>query len=161
MKKLFYVLIALVAISVVGCKPDPDPDSQVQVLSLEWNGETYAADTLVIVDSELEFGEMVCHVIVRNNTENEVNVMLRKTVVNEVEGSENYFCWGECYMPDVEVSAAAVAIPANGTTQVDQFGGHYMPNDNAGITDIKYTFFVEGNEDSNISFTARYEYIYL
>ena len=158
MKKLFYVLTALVAVAMVGCKdPDPDPTPGENKLSLEWNGEQVAADTIIAYE-EFEYGEIVCNMCVRNNSETDLQVNLKKEAISEVEGSENYFCWGECYLPTVETSPASVNIAAGDITTIEQFAGHYIPNDLSGTTEIKYTFFVVDDETSQVSFTARYVY---
>jgi hypothetical protein len=86
-----------------------------------------------------------------------LNIKVARKVISEVTGSENNFCWGiNCFPPFVSVSPDAEIITAGSTN--NSFIADYTPNNNPGITCIRYSFFKEtGAPDSvhvNICFNA-------
>lgn len=91
---------------------------------------------------------------VRNNTAFPINVMVKRIIVDTVPGTINYFCWVQCYPPDVDASPSALPIAGNSSSYA--FIGDYDPSGNAGITTIRYKFYIEGNEDDSASVTIDY-----
>lgn len=129
-------------------------------LSLEWNDAVVEGGTEVLIEGDGSEFEYVAHMMVRNNTSNDLNVVLKREVLEAQEGTLNYICWGLCFGPDVEVSRGVPIVAGAVSNEVD-FGGHYMPRDSDenivfGITRIKYTFYVEENEEDNVHFIAKF-----
>lgn len=91
---------------------------------------------------------------VRNNTAFPISVMVRRYQIDTVVGSQNYFCWVQCYPPSVDESPTALPIQGNSASYA--FIGDYDPLGNAGISTIRYKFFIEGNEDDSMSATIEY-----
>ena len=86
-----------------------------------------------------------------------LNIKVARKMITEVTGSENNFCWGvNCYPPNVSVSPDPEVI--NGGATNNSFIADYTPNNHAGTTVIRYSFFKEtGSPDSvhvTISFDA-------
>lgn len=148
MKKLLFALSLVFAFAAL---------ASAQALTLEWGGRPVDADEVILCDStSMQYGELECHMQVRNNTGNDLEIYVSKTVISEVAGTSNYFCWGDCYSDAVETSTSYVVVTAGNVSSESEFSGHYMPNDLLGETKVKYTFFVQNNPDMRVSFIARY-----
>lgn len=112
------------------------------------NGDTYtiAGDTSGTVYSYLN-----C----TNQGVDTIAVKVKKKIINKVFGSDNTFCWVNCYTPDVMVSTAYIKI-APGATASD-FIGEYQAHGNIGITTILYTFYDKDNEADSSSVSVKYD----
>ena len=149
MKKVLFFLIFLFSIASAGA----------QALSLQWDGAPITDGSTVVVNGELTdniFQEFLSHVLVKNETDRDMQVKARRANVDVVDGSTNYLCWEACYPDDVTESPNAYTIPAGGMTPETVFAGHYQPHGNAGLSTVKYTFFNEMNEDEQVSFFVEY-----
>jgi hypothetical protein len=92
-------------------------------------------------------GDMEADVIVTNSTGRALNLLIQRQVRSAVAGSENYFCNPiSCYTPFVTTSPSAFPL-ANGASNSDCHF-YYTPNNQAGITTIRYAFFEAGSQDS-------------
>jgi urease beta subunit len=149
MKKVLFLLIFLLSIASAGA----------QVLSLQWDEESIADGSTVVVNGELSdnvYEEFLSHVLVKNETDRDMQVKARRANVDVVDGSTNFLCWQACYPDDVTESPNSYTIPAGGMTPETVFAGHYQPHGNAGVSTVKYTFFNELNEDEQVSFFVEY-----
>ncbi|HSI91528.1 MAG TPA: T9SS type A sorting domain-containing protein [Adhaeribacter sp.] len=101
-----------------------------------------------VVGSYNQSGPLAATFAVVNTSSQAENIVVARKMISEVPGSENNFCWGvNCYPPNVSVSPDAETIPANGTNS--SFIADYTPNNQQGITVIRYSFFREfGTPDS-------------
>ena len=81
-------------------------------------------------------------------------VKVSRTLVSEVTGSENYFCWDVCYDSPTSVSTGALTIAAGDTNSI--FSAHYKPMGSNGITSIKYCFFNSNDVSDSICYNATY-----
>lgn len=88
-------------------------------------------------------GEMVAEWPVTNISDASVSVRCSRSVISEIAGSSNYFCWGVCYGETTNVSLLAQTILASDTNYT--FYAHYKPQGNAGETLINYCFFNVAN----------------
>jgi hypothetical protein len=79
-----------------------------------------------------------------NESTRSFEVRVRRVVVNEVPGSINYFCWVNCYTPNVSVSLDKVNVNPGDT--IRDFFGDYESWGNIGATSIKYCFYDDSNE---------------
>ena len=104
-----------------------------------------------IDDNLLELGLKVT-----NTSANDISIKVKKEEVSVIEGSENYFCWKECYAPDVFVSPDFLLVEA-GVTKDRSFKGDYKPNQNSGETKIRYTFFDMNNETDKATVLVVFE----
>ncbi|MFM2227915.1 MAG: hypothetical protein RL664_1258 [Bacteroidota bacterium] len=88
-------------------------------------------------------GEMVAEWPVTNISDASVSIRCSRSVISEIAGSSNYFCWGVCYGETTNVSLLAQTILASDTNHT--FYAHYKPLGNPGETLITYCFFNTAN----------------
>ena len=88
-------------------------------------------------------GEMVAEWPVTNISDVQISVKCSRSIISEVAGSSNYFCWGVCYGETTNVSLLAQIILASDTNHT--FYAHYKPLGNSGETLITYCFFNTAN----------------
>lgn len=88
-------------------------------------------------------GEMVAEWPVTNISDVQISVKCSRSVISEVAGTSNYFCWGVCYGETTNVSLLAQTILASDTNHT--FYAHYKPLGNPGQTIIRYCFFNTAN----------------
>ena len=74
-----------------------------------------------------------------NISNQSIDVQVARKVLSEVAGTENVFCWTQCYFPNVSVSPDIETIAAGATNSM--FYADYSPKGNAGKTTIRYSFF--------------------
>ena len=126
-----------------------------QPLTLSLDGETIG-DSLLIVGLTTD-NELVAHAVVTNNTSSSMDIKVRRTQLEIVEGSINYFCWGDnCYPPSVNESPAFLTLAAGASTDELDFSGHYEPHNNFGDSFIEYKFFNMNNEDENVKVVVQF-----
>ncbi len=126
-----------------------------QPLTLSWEGETID-DSLVVVGFTTD-NELVAHVIVTNNTANNMGIKVKRTSLATVGGSVNYFCWaGNCYPPSVNQSPGYLTLGAGQSSGDEDFSGHYNPNGNYGDSFIEYEFFNMDNEDEYVKVVVQF-----
>ena len=97
-----------------------------QSLRFELNGTVYSeGETIVCTNDEYGYGEYVQHMQIRNLTSGDIGVIVEKEVVESLDGTMNWFCWGMCFSPDVFVSPAAVPVVAN-SLNTDDLSFHML-----------------------------------
>ncbi len=149
-KGLLFILFALFGVTF----------SYAQTLSIYYQGELLTNGQEVTISDELNedpFHEMIAHAQVKNNTDRAVFAKVKRITYQAIEGTENQFCWSECYAPFIDVSPTALAIPENEMTSEGVFSGHYIPNVKPGTTIIGYTFFIEGDENDSVTFVVNFK----
>ncbi|MCF8330990.1 MAG: T9SS type A sorting domain-containing protein [Bacteroidales bacterium] len=126
-----------------------------QSLSL-WHqqNEIINGDEITIFGDSTSTNTIYAYVDVKNNTNSDVDVKVKKVEMSLVQGSQNFFCWQQCYTPATYVSPVSVTIPANTTT--DDFDGEYMPKGNLGESKIKYVFFLENDTTDSAAVIVNY-----
>lgn len=127
---------------------------QSQDLTLSWDGEALG-DTVEIIGNPSDF-EIVFHAVVHNNTDNGIQIKVRRKQLSMLEGTSSAFCWGLCFPPDTEESADPRLILANGQSTDEEFSGHYTTAGVLGISIVEYMFFNQDNEDQNVKVVAKY-----
>ncbi len=134
-------------------------------LKVVYQGVEVANDFAVHIDSVLTVGnynEAIAYAQVKNISSSDVTVRVRRTVIDSVSGSQNQICFaGLCFSPDVWNSATTETLGGGGITPEESFSGHYLPNDNYGLTTIRYTFYNQSNVNDTASFIVNYNYGYL
>ena len=112
------------------------------------NGDTvilFSTDTLV---------SFIVPATVKNNSTKSISIKVKKTELSIVNGSENYFCWYQCYIPSIFVSPDSILF-SPGTTNTN-FSGDYKSHGYRGASYIMYTFFDMHNTNDSIAFVAKY-----
>lgn len=94
-------------------------------------------------------------VFVSNNSASDMQVHCCKTELSIIPGTNNSFCWGVCFAPQMYCSVDPVPIAAGATDFVD-FAGDYYCQGNVGISIIRYTFFDANNTSDSVCFNVHY-----
>ncbi|HBG70719.1 MAG: hypothetical protein A2W93_04575 [Bacteroidetes bacterium GWF2_43_63] len=92
---------------------------------------------------------------ITNSSASHIEVLVKKTEVSVVPGSENSFCWGTCLPSNVFLSTTPILIGSR-TTNKSSFTGEYKPLNNNGTTTIRYTFFNQNDISDSVAITVIY-----
>ncbi|MCB0755898.1 MAG: T9SS type A sorting domain-containing protein [Flavobacteriales bacterium] len=83
-----------------------------------------------------------------------IDVRVQRITIDTVPGSQNYFCWEQCYEPPTSISPTAMTIDPG--QRVDQFYADYKPNGQQGISTLAYCFYNDANEADSVCVTVRF-----
>ena len=123
-----------------------------QSLRFELDGHVYEEGETIICNAPTEWGEYLQDMQMRNLTDQDLNVLVKKEVIEDLEGVSNYFCWGLCFGPDTYVSPNPVAVPANSVTSVGALSFHAMFEDNVfGKVQVKYSAYDERHPEDAVT----------
>ncbi|OFY47495.1 MAG: hypothetical protein A2W85_02190 [Bacteroidetes bacterium GWF2_41_31] len=128
--------------------------TSVQLFKLTWDGETLG-DVISIV-SDTSVPEMIFNPIVTNNTTAAINVKVRRTNLDVVAGSENYFCWVLCYEPANDISSEFLEMAPGASSGLEYFSGHYTPLGHSGTSAVEYMFYDMNDVSINQKFIVKY-----
>lgn len=120
------------------------------------DGSAIVNDTILISTTNVE-NTLVVPVYVKNLTEENLDIMVKKYDLDIVSGSDAYFCWDRCYPNDAFISAIFLSAEANDT--IKDFSGDFKPNGINGLSKIMYTFFKNKTDDDSISVTIYYDIV--
>ena len=144
-KKSIFTLMLFVA---MGCL-------SAQTLQLEWDGTVYPDGESFLCDTEV-YGEYVKEFQVRNISNNALNVLFEKEILQDLEGVSNYFCWDNCYAPATMVSPRPLEIPANSLCDLP-ISVHALYDDAVfGDVIVKYSLYDAATPDQRITFTVKF-----
>lgn len=86
---------------------------------------------------------------VQNVGSSSVDVHVNRTETNMVSGSASSFCWGiACYPPTTSHSNTPQTIDGGATDP--SFLGYYHPQGNAGVSTVRWTFYVVGDSAATV-----------
>lgn len=147
MKKYLLIVIALFFLfSSVDSKAQSleliDYDEQVTFSPDDFEGKNYA--------------------VVKNTTLGTINIKVKIDVVSLSQGHLFAVCmggeFGTCYPPTNKSWDCPLGYPlgAGEDTGDSYFVGYVYPSGNAGVTILKFTFYVDGNPSDNVSFTTTF-----
>ncbi len=123
-------------------------------------------DTVVaigtLIDSQIEFN---CYI--SNLTDEIVETVFKREIVEYVSGAADQFCWGVCTMQDETTQERTLPltgtfpIPANKDFHTHDDGGgvfHYIHKGNVGTTILKYTIYsvVDGTHTPEDTIVIKY-----
>lgn len=140
MKKIVLVLISAFAISWAFS----------QSLEIYYEGDLMDSMTEITFSAHPDSGMMAIDSLdVKNISEMTLDVICVREILENVEGSENSFCWGSlCYPPYVDTSSNPTTIEPLAVSY--EFIGDYDPKGLTGTTKVKYTFYdIENPEDKS------------
>lgn len=83
-----------------------------------------------------------------------LDVKARRITVDTVPGTENYFCWDQCYEPPTSESPSAISIAVG--QRIDQFYADYKPHGQAGVSTLIYCFYDVANPSDSVCATVRF-----
>ncbi len=122
-----------------------------QSLQFEWEGHVYEeGETIECTNDEYGYGELIQHMQLRNLTSSDLNVIVEKEVVEDLEGTSNFFCWGQCYLFTVFVSDP-VPVAANSLNTSD-LSFHVMYDEEVfGKVWMKFSAYDESNPSERVT----------
>jgi hypothetical protein len=120
------------------------------------NAQSLSHSGLLITPSVFDPTTLVANLTVTNNTNGPLNVMCQRTVENLTSGHHSSFCWDQCYPDFVSISDFPITIAANGSSTA--FVGDLLTAGIAGMSDVTYSFFVDGNPNDQTTVTIQYNY---
>ncbi len=131
-----------------------------QSLEFVFQGKALENDAKVTVtDYDEDSAEMEFAAIVKNKTDNKVEVIIEKEVIEIPAGSENTFCAGDGCYPNGTMKSNPFTISAN--SENNSFHAAFSPKE-ASTATIKYTAKVKGmlgfNSGDEVSVTVTYQY---
>jgi hypothetical protein len=90
------------------------------------------------------------------NTNGTAPIAIRasRITIDTVPGTQNYFCWEQCYEPPTSVSPTTITL-AQGE-RMDQFYADYKPNGIAGVSTLVYCFYDDANPTDSVCATVRF-----
>ena len=141
MKKTIFTLMLLAVMGWVSA----------QSLQFEWGGHTYSeGETVECTNDEYGYGEYIQHMQLRNLTTGDLNVIVEKEVLEDLEGTTNFFCWGQCFLYTVFVSAP-VTVAAN-SLNTDDLSFHTLFEETVfGKVLVKYSAYDERHPDERVT----------
>jgi hypothetical protein len=145
MKKILLVLTLIYASTLV---------LFAQNLSLSYDGTTYNNGDTITYSSTDVTSLIVSHMWITNNATSNMKVRAKKVILDTVPGSENYFCWTSCYLPQVYIGDT-LTIKA-GETNKFNFSGDYEPYGNAGKSRIMYVFYNNADPNDSVAYIAEF-----
>lgn len=148
MRKSIFTLILLALVSFVSA----------QSLQFEWNGTVFNSGDAVECDNdEFGYGEYIQHMQIRNLTSGDLNVIVEKEVMEDLEGVMNFFCWGSCFSPDVFVSPRPVTVEANSVSSEEALSFHALFDENVyGYLVMRYYIYDEANPDDRVNIIVKF-----
>ena len=81
-------------------------------------------------------------------------VRAERITVDTVPGTQNYFCWEQCYEPPTSISPTTITL--NPGDRMDQFYADYKPNGIAGVSTLIYCFYDDANQADSVCATVRF-----
>ena len=122
-----------------------------QSLRFELDGNVYSeGETIVCTNDEFGYGEYIQHMQLRNLTSGDLNVIVEKEVIEDLEGTMNFFCWGQCFSSTVFVSNP-VTVVAN-SLNTDDLSFHTLFDEPVfGKVQVKYSAYDERHPDERVT----------
>ena len=126
-----------------------------QSIQLTHNENVLVQDDTLWVSDTLNTLIVFDKMEIKNIDDARINIKVKKTEIDLVEGSVNTFCFaGSCFGPDTYISPNHLTLPPNGHSF--DFSGDYEPGPYSGTTTMGYTFFDESNENDSIRIIVKY-----
>lgn len=144
-KKTIFTLMLLAAIGYVSA----------QSLRFEWNGVVYEDGDGIECNTET-WGEYAQEMQIRNLSSNDIGVIVAKEVIEDLEGTMNYFCWGMCFSSSVFVSPEAITVAAN-SLNTEPLSFHTMFDENVfGYVVVRYYAYDERHPEDRVSIDVKF-----
>jgi len=116
-------------------------------------GNVKNGDTIVMASTD-SHAIFAIGITVNNTSKSNMAVWVKKTELSIISGTENYFCWAQCYLPTTFFSPDSIVIKKGDSSVA--FSGDYDAQGNAGASYIMYTFFDKYNPTDSVAFVVKY-----
>ncbi|MES2630152.1 MAG: T9SS type A sorting domain-containing protein [Bacteroidota bacterium] len=103
-----------------------------------------------------ESGLYKATVTIKNTSDSDKNVRVKRVIENLATGHVSYFCWGNCYEPEVNESPNFITIPAGGS-DANSFYGDLEAYGAQGVSRVTYTFYDQKAPLDQVSYTVTYD----
>ena len=141
MKKTIFTLILLAVVTLMSA----------QTLQFEYEGHVYENGETIICQYDEALFEYVQHLHIRNTSNQDLNVVVEREILETVDNAMTFFCWGQCLSPDNNISPA-VLISAN-TLSPEDFDIHVsIPEGETRVVKARYYAYDASDPDTKISF---------
>lgn len=129
-----------------------------QSLQFELNGTVYQdGDAVECTNDEFGYGEYIQHMQIRNLTSSDIDVMVEREIMEDLEGVSNFFCWGMCFNPEVSISPRPVTVEANSLTEEAALSFHSLFDEDVfGYQVVKYSAFDATNPTDRVSIIVKF-----
>ena len=128
-----------------------------QSLQFELNGNVFTDGEAIECSTTNEWGEYFQEMQLRNLTSNDIDVIVEKEILESLDGTMNWFCWGLCFSPDIFVSPSPVTVAANSITEESALSFHAMFEDDVfGYLVVRYYAYEERNPEDRISIIVKF-----
>ncbi|MCD4789716.1 MAG: T9SS type A sorting domain-containing protein [Bacteroidales bacterium] len=126
-----------------------------QNLELYFEGELLEPNEEITIIAHPDSGTIVFDSLgVKNISSTEMDVLVKKVIIDTIPTTTNDFCWGSCYPSFVYVATYPVTIGPGDIYH--EFAGHYSPNGIEGKSKIMYVFFDMNSPDDSVSVIVDY-----
>ncbi len=125
-----------------------------QSLSLSWDDGAITNGQTITVTGDTS-GTVYAYLKCTNSNASTLSVKVKKKHISIVPGSENYFCWMNCYIPTVFVSTYYIDIQKDSTA--NDFSGDYKAHGNIGVSTVMYTFYDMSNVNDSACVIVNYD----
>lgn len=123
-------------------------------LSTEAEGVLYDGQT-ILVEGTFEEDDVKAYINVENTGDEALDVKVFRRQNSLVDDTENSFCWGLCYMPQVDTSTVSLTLEP-GVVNTD-FYGTYTHNQHSGTSSVTYVFYDMNNPQDSASVEVQYK----
>ena len=146
MKKQLLILSAMLIFSL----------GFAQSFELYFEGQPLLPNAEITLSAHPDSGLILLDTLdVKNISDITSEVYCVRSMEENVEGTNNSFCWGSCYPPTVDTSTITVTIMAQATSY--EFVGDHYPNGISGVVKVKYTFYDSHDEGNQTSVFVNYD----
>lgn len=146
-KKSIFTLLLMATIGLVSA----------QSLQFELDGYVFSdGESVECTNDEYGYGELIQHMQIRNLLTDDQNVLVEKEVIEDLEGTMNFFCWGSCFGPDVLVSPNPVSLAGNSVTGDQDLSFHTMFDEAFGYVVVKYYAYDERHPEDRVSIIVKF-----
>lgn len=83
-----------------------------------------------------------------------IAVRAERITIDTIPGTQNYFCWEQCYEPPTSVSPTTISLDPG--QRMDQFYADYKPNGIAGVSTLAYCFYDDTNQADSVCAIVRF-----
>ncbi|MDC0303398.1 T9SS type A sorting domain-containing protein [Flavobacteriales bacterium] len=83
-----------------------------------------------------------------------IAVRAERITIDTVPGTQNYFCWEQCYEPPTSVSPTTITL--NPGQRMESFYADYKPLGIAGVSTLAYCFYDDANVTDSVCRIVRF-----
>ena len=119
--------------------------------------------TIEVIHPELEFSgaDNMSHSIdleIKNTGTTTLTIVVNRVSEIMAPAHESYFCWFECYAPNISLSPEPLVLPAG--TSTFNFHGYVTPAFQAGQDTVTYQFYDQAGMSDTLTVTLTYNFIH-